>query len=274
MKTTLALLALFVMGLTSCSVVKHKDLVYNPEKQLKLDLYQPKKTTGPTPIVVFIHGGNWNSGSKNTYRFFAKAMAKKGISCATIDYRLAPKAKYDGMALDAAQAVLWIKDHCAEYGLDSSKLIVAGHSAGGHLATLISNDKRYYGNLGRKDPAKGILLIDAFGLDMYAYMQKKQFEYDTNYLPTFTTDPEVWKAGSPINYLHNDIPKTLMLLGTKTYKSIIIDNYFYWEALRKYQPELKMIQRKGKRHAGMIIQFAFPWSKAFDEVVTFIGESH
>lgn len=271
MKNTLLPLISGILLLSSCSVIKHKDLVYKASDHQKLNIFQPKKTTELAPVLVFIHGGNWNSGSKDTYSFFGKGMAKKGVVAVTIDYRLAPQTKYDGMALDAATAVEWVKNNIKNYGGDPNKIYVSGHSAGGHLAALISTDTTYYNKLGTTDPAKGTILIDAFGLDMFAYMEKKQFEYDTNYLPTFTTNPENWKAGSPINYLHAGMPPTLLFVGTKTYKSIIIDSYNYWDQLRKYQPDVQMIQVKGKRHAGMILRFANPYTVAYEQIFGFMG---
>ena len=258
---------------SACSfkpVTTSTDIVFSRENNLKLDVYSPKKIKDPKEVLVFIHGGNWERGDKSMYKFFGKGMARKGLVSVVIDYRLNPIAAYDGMAQDAARAIKWTKENITQYGGDSSKIFVTGHSAGGHLAALIATDNSYFESLQIKNPIKGAILNDAFGLDMFGYLSKYHYPKDSVYLQIFTKNPEQWKKASPIFYLKKESPKMLMYLGGKTYPGIIEFSKTYYEELKKYQPDAKLVTVKGRHHVAMIGQFYFSTNKRYKEILDFI----
>ncbi|WP_332368333.1 alpha/beta hydrolase [Spirosoma telluris] len=149
---------------------------FNPERHL-LDIYTPRsKSATPRPVVVFIHGGAWNSGSKNMYFIIGRRLAKQGIVAVVINYRLAPAVEVPAMADDCARAVQWTAQHIAEYGGDPNRIFVMGHSAGGGLAALIATNDQLFTKLGlSKNPIKGAILDDPGGLDMFDYLTKMQY---------------------------------------------------------------------------------------------------
>lgn len=261
---------IFLAGCSIKPVYKKKDIVFNADHNLKLDIYSPKKIKEPANVLVFIHGGSWQRGEKSTYHFFGKGMARKGIVTVVIDYRLHPATTFSGMATDAAEAVKWTKENITSYGGDSSKIFITGHSAGGHLAALIATDNFYFKNLHIKNPVKGVIINDAFGLDMYAYLSKYGFKYDSAYAHIFTRDPEQWKKASPIYHLKDSLPPILLYLGGKTYPGIIEYTQTYYQALKKFQPEAKLITVKRRRHVGMMGQFYFSTCKRYKEILSFI----
>lgn len=269
----LILLIICILLLVGCSVHRissFKHITYNNESKMGLDVYKPKKLKGSKEVLVFIHGGNWNSGNKNMYRFFGKGMARKGIVSVVIDYRLSPFSTYDVMAMDAAKAVKWVKENIATYGGDSSKIFVSGHSAGGHLAALIATDETYFNALKINNPIHGVVLIDAFGLDMYKYLTISRAPKDAMYLPVFSKDPATWKKGSPANYLHQGMPPFLIFLGERTHHSIIFGSYDFLGSIRKFQPDAQLIVVKKKKHIPMIVQFINPYNKAYKQILEFI----
>jgi acetyl esterase/lipase len=142
---TLANLRLPVSELAANVEVK-KDMAYhNPaddEPKHKLDLYLPRDK-GPFPVLLFIHGGAWKSGDRSQYPSVANRFAKEGIAVAVMSYRLAPEHKHPAQIEDAAAAFAWVHRHIAEYGGDTNRLFVGGHSAGGHLAALLALDESY-----------------------------------------------------------------------------------------------------------------------------------
>ncbi|RZL08526.1 MAG: alpha/beta hydrolase, partial [Hymenobacter sp.] len=102
-----------------------------------LDIYQPKgKAAAPRPVVLFIHGGNWNSGSKDNllYRAVGRRLAKQGFVGVVISYRLSPQVLVTGQAQDAARALAWTVQHIKEYGGDPARIVLMGHSSGAGLA--------------------------------------------------------------------------------------------------------------------------------------------
>ncbi len=266
-------LSLVLLVLISCKrmpITQTTDIVYNKVHGLQLNVFQPKKMSEKHPVLVFIHGGNWNAGKKSTYNFFGKGMARKGIVTVIIDYRLSNSTTYEGMATDAAQAVQWVKDSISAYGGDPEKIFLSGHSAGAHLAALIACDNRYFDSLKITNPVNGTILIDAFGLNMFKYLKNSTNKKDAIYFPAFTQNPEKWKDGSPAHHLDKKMPPFLVFVGGKTYPAIASGTNDFMTLLNPYQPAASLIYVKGKRHAGMILQFYNSHNKAYLEILNFI----
>jgi len=273
MNQLLVSLAGIILFVSSCSikpVTKFKNITYNPSKQLQLDVYAPRKLKEPAKVLVFVYGGNWIHGKKSLYRFFGKGMARKGIVCAVVNYRLSPKTDISGMANDVAEAVKWLKDNSSTYKADTNHFFISGHSAGGHIAAMLATDNRYFKNLQMNNPIKGTVLIDAFGLDMYSYLMISKNPGDSIYKLTFTTDPANWKKTSPIYYLNDETPPFLMFVGGKTYPVIRQLNADFFMELKKHQPGASIINVKGKRHVPMIFQFYNPRAKPYKPIIEFI----
>ena len=263
--------SLLFSSCASLYVEQKKDIVYSYDKKLKLDVYSPiRKRTDPENVLVFIHGGNWKNGTKSLYNFFGKGMAKKGIVTVVIDFRQYPSAVYSEIAIDAARSLKWVKENISAFGGDSNKIFVSGHSSGAHLAALISTDNSYFDSLKIKNPIKGCILIDPFGLDMYTYLKREEkYQYEV-YRSIFSKDEEQWKKGSPVFYLHEGMPKFMMFVGGKTYPNIINESNAFLLELKKYQTDAKLITVPRKRHTGMIFSFANPRKAAYDQILEFM----
>jgi acetyl esterase/lipase len=160
-------------------------------------------------------------------------MARKNVLTVIIDYPKSPLANYDEMAMDAAKAVKWVKENIERYGGDPNAIFISGHSAGGHLSALITVSNEYFDKLGIVSPVKGIILIDAAGLDMYSYLEEENLKTGNTFLQTFTTNPATWKKASPLYHLHKGMPPMLIYRGGKTYPSIEASNEKFVAALKK-----------------------------------------
>ena len=260
--------------LSACSVKpvsRHKNITYSPTQNLQLDLYAPRKIKSPKKVLIFVHGGNWVHGKKSIYPFFGKGMARKGVIGVVINYRLSPKTDYEGMATDVATAVKWVKDHCDSLGGDPDNIYISGHSAGAQLAALVATDNSYFEKSGMKNPIKGTVLIDAFGLDMYRYFSLSKNEKDTMYKRVFSEDPATWKKASPAYHLSKSMPPFIIFTGGKTYPVIKQMNEAFYTEVVKYRPATSFIIVKRKRHAAMIFQFINPRTKAYKQILEFMG---
>ncbi len=102
-----------------------------------LDLYLPKTTGGPLPLVVFIHGGGWCAFTKDDWHPSFHDLLTHGFAVANINYRLTPGSIFPAQIYDAKAAVRWLRSHAADYHLDPNHVGVWGHSAGGHLSALM-----------------------------------------------------------------------------------------------------------------------------------------
>ena len=126
------------------NVARTSDISYGRDVRQKLDVYVPKTTpAGGAPVMVFVHGGSWASGSKNNYRFVGESLAARGYVAMLPNYRLYPQVRFPLFVEDAAQAVAWARTHAAEYGGDPRRLFIMGHSAGAHVVLLLALDEHY-----------------------------------------------------------------------------------------------------------------------------------
>ena len=259
----------------NCSSKKLTDISYlkNEEKSTsetsKMNVFVPRKSNpDQVPVLVFIHGGNWNSGSKGTYDLLGQNFASKGIITVIPDYTLSPNANYDVMTEQIAEVIKWVKNNIVKFNGDPNQIFITGHSAGGHLGALAVMNSKY-----GIDPKSisGIILNDAAGLDMQNYLEGNPPTSKDNYLATWTSDPEIWKAASPIYFLDKNTPPFLIYVGDKTYNSIKVANSRFVNALKPFQPNVTPI-RLNKKHVSMVLQYFNPWSDRFDETIAFIKQ--
>ena len=115
-----------------------RDLPYGDQPKQRLDLFVPaRKGDAPLPpLLVFIHGGYWQELSKDSSLFGAPGAIDAGFAYAAIDYTLAPHATIGAIAIECRNALRWLHVHGPELGFDPSRILVAGSSAGGHLAAM------------------------------------------------------------------------------------------------------------------------------------------
>jgi len=116
-----------------------RDIPYvsNGHERQKLDLYLPENSNEPLPVIIWIHGGGWQSGSKENCLPLRKGFVNRGYAIASINYRLSSHATFPAQIEDCKSAIRWLRAHAKEYGLDVSRFGVWRSSAGGHLAALI-----------------------------------------------------------------------------------------------------------------------------------------
>ena len=117
-----------------------KDIEYrrtgNPAH--RLDVYRPKHRNGPLPVVIYIHGGAFHLLSKDTHWLMGLGFARAGYLVFNVDYRLAPENPFPAAVSDVCAALEWVAEHGEPYGGDLTRLVFAGESAGGNLATALT----------------------------------------------------------------------------------------------------------------------------------------
>lgn len=261
--------------ITSCGVKKTLNISYfqtdfkGNKQEPSLNIFSPKSAKfQQTPVLIFVHGGNWNSGKKELYSFYGNNFAKKGITTVVVGYTLSPNADYKEMTTQVAEAIKWTQNNISDYKGDPKKLFLTGHSAGGHLVALAAMDPEY-----GIDPntISGIILNDAAGLDMHHYLKQYPPTTTDNYLTTWSKDPEIWKKASPIYYVSENTPKMMIYVGKKTYPSIMVANERFLEALKQFQTGLTPVLLN-KKHIPMMTQFIWPWNNRYEEMIDFMHE--
>lgn len=234
-----------------------------------LNVFAPHAKRRQNEVLIFLHGGNWCRGQKSTYNFFGSRMARKNVVTVIIDYPLSPHADYRDMGLASAQAVRWVKDNIDHYGGNPDRIFVSGHSSGGHLAALISTDDTYFRALGMGNPIKGVVLLDAAGLDMPAFIRVDHDHCQTN-LNTFSRDTLTWLDASPLHYVRAGVPPMLIYTGERTYPIIREGNDEYVTALETAGIDVTYHVLKHKKHVPMITQFFWPYNPRYRQITSFI----
>ncbi len=277
LKMLIMLLAFIGQVFTASAQIRvHKNVNYaaNASEAYSLNIYHQKDNLKNQDVIIFIHGGSWSSGKKETYWWLGRNLAKNNVVTAIINYPLAPNATYKEMALASAQAVKWVQDSIATYGGNPQRIFLMGHSAGGHLAELINADPQYFKTLGINNPIKGIILNDAFGLDMEEYLSKAEKDsYYDDFVRTFSSDKKTWQMGSPLFYVNQINNPHLILYGSKTYPAIQIQSERIYKTLKEKKIPVTMHLIAGKKHVPMIAQMIWGNNKLYNYISNFLKET-
>ncbi len=124
---------------TAIWIVKDLPYLESENKAHKLDVYVSRNKNKKHPVVVWIHGGGWSTGSKADTP--ALELVSRGYATVSIDYRLSDDSIFPAQIHDSKAAVRWVRAHGTEYGFDTNKIAVWGISAGGHLAALLGTSQ-------------------------------------------------------------------------------------------------------------------------------------
>jgi acetyl esterase/lipase len=187
------------------SYKRHANIAYGPDPQQRLDVYVPQSAAAePRPLVVFWHGGRWREGDKADYRFVGAALAESGYVAVVANYRHYPQVKMPGFLSDAAQAVLWAAAHAQEFGGDPERLYLMGHSAGAHLAAMVTLDPRYFAAAEHPPRIAGVIGLSG----PYDFLPLLEPDVQDMFGP-----PRLYPESQPINFVRPDAPPMLLVHG-------------------------------------------------------------
>jgi acetyl esterase/lipase len=185
-------------------------------KSLQMDFYRPKSAVEPLPLLLFIHGGGWRSGKRSDYLVYLVDFAKKGYMTATVSYRLKRDSIYPAAVEDVTSAVKWLFENGENYGYDPNRIALVGGSAGAHLALLAGygwGNTALHGEAASAHRVKAV--VDIYGpVDLTTEYAQSQ-SLATGFIGhSYEEKPELYREASPISYLKNSVPPTLILHGT------------------------------------------------------------
>ncbi len=237
--------------------------------EMQLNIFAPKKAAN-LPVLIFYYGGSWKSGKKEMYNFLGNRLARRGVVTVIVDYPLNPEFQVPAMEVAVTNAVIWTTENIKEFGGNPDQLFVSGHSAGGHLASLVAVKDSNFEKWGKENPLKGAVLIDPAGLDMYSYLMETGEGEGKKYTNAFTTDPMIWKQSSPIFFLEQGQIPMLILEGEETYPSIQAGRGRFMKVVEEKNLDVKLEVYPKKKHIPMITQFFWTWSKGYEDMLGFI----
>jgi acetyl esterase/lipase len=186
--------------------------------ELKLDIYKRRDTTGPQPTLIFIHGGGWVNGTKEQSLMAVMPWFEMGWNVVNVEYRLGKVALAPAAVEDCLCALRYIAAQAKTYDIDTTRLVVTGESAGGHLALTTGMIPESAG-LDRQCPGaplpKVAAIIDWYGIvdvnDLLDGDNRKT--YAVQWLGSLPNREEVARRVSPLTYVKPGLPPVLAIQG-------------------------------------------------------------
>jgi acetyl esterase/lipase len=249
-------------------VEKHKDIAYRSDKDAdperhKLDVYVPKGQKD-FPVVLFVHGGGWRWGSKSLYAGIGEEFAKAGIGFVICNYRLTPQVQHPGHIEDVARAFAWTCENMGKYGGKTDNLFVCGHSAGGHLVSLLATDPDYLKAV-KHAPSdiKGVISVSG----VYTI-----YPNEVVFQGAFGKNAEVCKKASPLNHVTGKHPPFLIAYAEKDYPHLDEMARDMFAALKKADSPAEIMLCKGRNHINIITSFIQPDDALNQAFLAFLKE--
>ena len=220
------------------------------EAKHKLDLYLPKGKSDFS-VLVFVHGGSWRTGDRSIYVALGNFFAEHGFGVAIPSYRLMPQNPHPTQIEDVAAAFAWVYRNSTGFGGDKNRIYAMGHSAGGHLVSLLAIDPQYLQKQGL--PASTIRgVISVSGV------------YDVRNTPAFPFDGNKADA-SPSELLSGKTPPFLIAYCQWDYLGLPKQARDFAAALKKSFDAAEVLYIPGESHVSEIItavQDGSPLSRA------------
>ncbi|MFL5242534.1 MAG: alpha/beta hydrolase [Gemmataceae bacterium] len=245
-----------------------RDLSYNDaadahKTKHKLDLFLPKDAKD-FPVLFFVHGGGWRHGDKDflgIYSAIGTMFAQHGIGAVVINYRLSPEVMHPEHIKDVAKAFAWTYKSIASYGGRADEIFVSGHSAGGHLVSLLVTDDSFLKAEGLKpDVIKGVLAISG----VYEPLPDRMFQ------AVFGKDPEERKKAFPINHVHKGLPPFLIIYGDHDFPGCDKMSCDFAKSLKESKDDVNAVEVPKRNHFSILTSLPADDDPVAKAMLTFI----
>ncbi|HUT51794.1 MAG TPA: alpha/beta hydrolase [bacterium] len=243
-------------------------------RTLVMDISAPAGS-GPFPCLMIIHGGGWELHTNTVMEGMARHVTNQGYAIFNINYRTLPEgADMKQIVEDCMGALIWVKEHAAEYGGDASRIAVTGDSAGGHLTAMIVTrggdpefTPTYRGN-GATDLSI-TCAIPTYGVYDFPALTKAASPYVKKVLGASCEKDEArCREFSPIYHVHAGMPPELVLVGGRD--PLLGQNQAYVDAVKQAGSPIELWVYPGQGHAFLNYFWDERGQKGCDEMVKFM----
>lgn len=226
----------------------------------RLDVYAPR-TSERAPVFVFLHGGAWRFGDKGLYPPIGHRFAKEGIVTVVPSYRLAPKSPWPAQAEDTAAAFAWTVRHIGAFGGDTNRIFIGGHSAGGHLTSLITFNDRFLQPHGVSSALiRGVIsLSGVYNLDIGDAMAS-----------VFGTESKVRRDASPLFFIKEPAPPFLVTYCEWDYPTLPAQAKIFHAALRRAGVASELFYTPNENHILEMVAFTHDDDPTAKRIARFI----
>jgi arylformamidase len=185
-------------------------VIYGAHPRQQVDIYAPTDAVDDLPVVLFVHGGGWSMGNKERVQAKPAHFTASNYIFASTGYRLVPSVNVEEQAKDVGEALKALVGQASALGVDPTRIVLMGHSAGAHLAALVATDPQYSGDA--FGAIKGVILLDGAGYDIAKSIDAARPMGRRLYNSAFGTDPERQTLLSPMTHVGGkDAPNWLAL---------------------------------------------------------------
>lgn len=219
----------------------------------KMDLYLPPNTGKPTPVIINIHGGGWNHGTKESQTGFS-IFFKNGFAVANMEYRLTPQATAPAAVEDARCALIYLIKNAAALNIDVDRIVVMGSSAGGHLALMagmLANNHLFDNNCKGVENIRVAAIIDKYGItdvNDWAYGPNITSKSAVNWLGARAKDKAFAESVSPMSYVSKNNPPIFIVHGNADPTVPYQQSVDFKQKLQKAGVKSKFITVEGGQH--------------------------
>jgi acetyl esterase/lipase len=241
-----------------------RDLVYveGGHDRQTLDLFLPATPNGPVPLIVWVHGGGWQNGSKENCLALRSGFLERGYAVASLNYRLSQHAVFPAQIEDCKAAIRWLRAHAGEYGLDPARFGAWGSSAGGHLVALLgtSGDVKTFDVGAHLDQSSRVQAVcDYFGPTDFIALAKARdsrrpatdLSPESKLIGGLVLDhPDKVAAANPITYVSADDPPFLIVHGDQDPLVPLAQSQLLFEAMKKSGLGVHFHTLRGAAHGG------------------------
>jgi len=244
----------------------------------KLDVYAQRTQTS-TPVVIYIHGGGWVRGTKDGSVLSALPYLAMGYSVVNVEYRLADVSLAPAAIEDCRCALRWVVGHAKDYNFDVGRIVIAGASAGGHLALttgMIPTSAGFDRICQEQGEPRIAAIVDFFGItdvaDLLDGPNKKPFPetwpYTVQWLGNQANRDAVARAASPLTYVRAGVPPTIAIHGDADPLVPYAHSTRLNDALQKAGVAHELVTVPGGGHGNFSLD---QWQRAYTAIEKFLG---
>ena len=242
----------------------------------RLDLYLPATTAWP--VIVFVHGGGWDSGDKDhraggadVYANIGRFYAARGVGVAVINYRLQPRVTWPEQVEDVRSAFLWVRSSIETHGGRADQLFLMGHSAGAHLASLFALSS----TPDLRPGLRGVVVTSGAGLDL-ADERTYQLGADRRYYASRFQRGDAsgdWRRdASPAAFASAQAPPFLILYATGETRALQYQSQLLHRQLTAHGADSRLVPVPGESHARVVLALSHPDKTPARAILEFVRE--